>query len=56
MSAYRDFIDWVGGYPFEVASPDEVFHFFKKDGYSLTKIISCSGGQWCNEYVFIKQE
>jgi hypothetical protein len=25
MSAWRDVVDWVGGYPFEVAKPEEFF-------------------------------
>lgn len=27
MSAWRDVVDWVGGYPFEVATPEEIFRF-----------------------------
>ena len=29
MSAWYDAIDWVGGYPFEVAKPEEVFDFLE---------------------------
>ena len=25
MSAWRDVVDWVGGWPFEAAKPEEVF-------------------------------
>ena len=35
MSAYHDVIDWVGGYPFEVAKPEDVFSFFKNKGFAL---------------------
>jgi 2-polyprenyl-6-hydroxyphenyl methylase/3-demethylubiquinone-9 3-methyltransferase len=30
MSAWRDVVDWVGGYPFEVAKPERVFDFYFK--------------------------
>lgn len=55
MSAYRDLIDWVGGYPFEVAAPDEVFLFYKRKNYILENLITVSGGHGCNEYVFKKE-
>ncbi len=54
MSAYHDLIDWVGGYPFEVAKPEDVFHFFKAKGFSLCFLKTCGGGLGCNEYVFQK--
>jgi 2-polyprenyl-3-methyl-5-hydroxy-6-metoxy-1,4-benzoquinol methylase len=54
MSRWHDLIDWVGGYPFEVASPDWVFDFLKQRGFVLTKLRTCGGGLGCNEYVFMK--
>lgn len=50
MSRWHDLVDWVGGYPFEVAAPDVVFDFFRKRGFSLNRLITRSSG--CNEYVF----
>jgi 2-polyprenyl-6-hydroxyphenyl methylase/3-demethylubiquinone-9 3-methyltransferase len=47
-------IDWVGGYPFEVAKPEEVLDFYRKRGFNLTKIKTCGGALGCNEYVFEK--
>lgn len=55
MSLWRDMIDWVGGYPFEVAKPEEVFYLFKKRGYSLVELRTCAGELGCNEYVFEKK-
>lgn len=52
MSAWHDVVDWVGGYPFEVAKPEEVFDFFKKKNFELTHLKTCAGGLGCNEYVF----
>jgi 2-polyprenyl-3-methyl-5-hydroxy-6-metoxy-1,4-benzoquinol methylase len=54
MSAYHDVIDWVGGYPFEVAQPEAIFSFFKKKEFTLTFLKTCAGGVGCNEYVFRK--
>lgn len=54
MSAYHDLIDWVGGYPFEVAKPEVVFNFFKKKGFDLIHLKTCVGGVGCNEFVFRK--
>ncbi|MEI8321052.1 MAG: class I SAM-dependent methyltransferase [Alphaproteobacteria bacterium] len=54
MSAYYDIIDWAGGYPFEVAKPEEVFDFFHERKFNLTFLKTCQGGLGCNEFVFIK--
>jgi 2-polyprenyl-6-hydroxyphenyl methylase/3-demethylubiquinone-9 3-methyltransferase len=54
MNRWRDIIDWVGGYPYEVATPDEIFDFYHKQGFDLTKM-RCGGvGLGCNEFVFKK--
>lgn len=55
MSHYYDLIDWIGGYPFEVAKPEAIFNFFHQRGYKLIKLKTCGGGLGCNEYVFQKK-
>ncbi|MFE7772954.1 class I SAM-dependent methyltransferase [Streptomyces sp. NPDC057445] len=52
MSAKYDLIDWVGGYPFEVAAPEEVFRVGRRHGLELRHLKTCAGGLGCNEYVF----
>lgn len=52
MSAWRDVVDWVGGYPFEVAKPEEVFHFYREEGFRLEQLQTCGGGLGCNQFVF----
>ena len=52
MSYYHDMVDWVGGYPFEVAKPEDVFNFFTQHGFHLIKLKTCGGGLGCNEFVF----
>ncbi|MDR2412082.1 MAG: hypothetical protein LBD66_00535 [Holosporales bacterium] len=54
MSIYRDLVDWVGGYPFEVAKPEVVFSFFQLKGFSLKHLKTCAGGSGCNEFLFQK--
>jgi 2-polyprenyl-3-methyl-5-hydroxy-6-metoxy-1,4-benzoquinol methylase len=56
MSAWHDLIDWVGGYPFEVAKPEVVFAFFNSKGFQLEKLKTCAGGLGCNEFVFVKKQ
>jgi SAM-dependent methyltransferase len=52
MAVKHDLIDWVGGYPFEVAKPEDVFAFLHHRGYELRHLRTCGGGLGCNEYVF----
>ena len=52
MSRRHDLIDWVGGYPFEVAKPEEVFAFMHRLGFELRHLKTAGGGHGCNEYVF----
>lgn len=52
MSAWYDLVDWVGGYPFEVATPEAIFHFYRERGFSLERMKTCGGGWGCNEFVF----
>jgi len=52
MSAWHDLVDWVGGYPFEVAKPEAVIDFFVQRGLPLVRLNSCGGGLGCNEFLF----
>ena len=52
MSLWHDMIDWLGGYPFEVAKPEAVFHFFQTRGFVLEELKTCGGRMGCNEFVF----
>jgi SAM-dependent methyltransferase len=54
MSAWHDVVDWIGGYPFEVAKPEEIFEFYHATGFALEKLKTCAGGLGCNEFVFRK--
>ena len=56
MNPWHDWIDWLGGYPFEVAKPEEVFEFFRDRGFQLTKLVTSQGGWGNNEFVFRSPE
>jgi 2-polyprenyl-6-hydroxyphenyl methylase/3-demethylubiquinone-9 3-methyltransferase len=56
MSRWHDIIDWVGGYPYEVATPEEIFNFFRKRGFTLSKLKCGKVGLGCNEFVFEKDD
>ena len=55
MSVWYDLVDWVGGYPFEVAKPEEIFDFYFRRGFALHRLKTCGRGHGCNEYVFAKR-
>lgn len=52
MTIWHDLIDWLGGYPFEVSTPKEIFDFYKDNGFTLTQLKTVGGKLGCNEYVF----
>ena len=54
-SPWHDMVDWVGGYPFEVAKPEQIFEFFKSHGFSLVRLKTCGGGIGYDEIVFVRQ-
>ncbi len=55
MNRWHDIIDWVGGYPFEVAKPEEMLKFFRDRDFVLTNLKTRLGSLGCNEFVFQKQ-
>lgn len=52
MSLWYDMIDWLGGYPFEVARPEEVFRFMASRGFELREMTTAGATGACNEFVF----
>ena len=52
MSYWRDIVDWIGGLPFEVASPEAIHSFLRPRGYVLDVMKTCAGGLGCNQFVF----
>ena len=54
MAPWRDIIDWLGGYPFQVARPEEIFSFFMERNFFLKKMITVDGRHGCNQFVLRK--
>lgn len=52
MSRVHDWYDWLGGYPFEVAKPEEIFDFYTAKGLHMERMTTCGGGLGCNQFVF----
>jgi hypothetical protein len=50
MAIWTDVVDWVGGYPFEVSRADDVFHFYRKHGFVLTRLV-VDNDLGCNQFV-----
>lgn len=54
MNWYRDIIDWIGGYPYEYASVEEIVNFFSERSIFLKKL-NAVNGLGCNEFLFIRK-
>ena len=53
MSIYHDWIDWLGGNPYEVSKPETIFNLFQTSGFSLEHL-KTTQKLGCNEFVFRK--
>ena len=51
MSRMHDYLDWLGGFPYEVARSEEIVEFYEKMGYVL-RIIKKNYGSGNNQFVF----
>ena len=51
MSVYHDWIDWLGGYPFEVAKPETIILFYHALGFRLLNLRT-TNRLGCNQFVF----
>lgn len=52
MDFWYDVIDWIGGYPYEYATPQEIETFLKTQGYVLRHYVPARVPTGCNEFVF----
>ncbi|MEK6302024.1 MAG: class I SAM-dependent methyltransferase [Acidobacteriota bacterium] len=52
MSVWHDMLDWLGGYPFEVARPEHIAGFYVARGFTLDRVKTCGRRHGCNEFVF----
>jgi len=56
MSRTHDWVDWLGGLPFEVARPDDVVAFGCERGLFLEKLVTVGGGSGNNQFVLRARE
>ena len=54
MSIVHDWFDWLGGFPYEVAKVEDIFHYYKDRGFTLRNIVTATG-LGCNQFVFVKE-
>jgi 2-polyprenyl-6-hydroxyphenyl methylase/3-demethylubiquinone-9 3-methyltransferase len=53
MSIYHDWIDWMGGLPYEFATVERVFDFFRQRGFQL-QALTTTTDSGNNQFVFVK--
>ncbi len=52
MSVWHDWVDWIGGLPFEVATPEAIVMPLRQQGFTLDNLRTVGSGWGCNEFVF----
>ena len=55
MSRWHDWIDWIGGFPYERATVEAIVDNFAADGFRLAKLVDRRSGYGCNEFVFRRE-
>jgi SAM-dependent methyltransferase len=56
MSIVYDWLDWLGGLPYEVAKPDEITQFLVQRSFRLRKMKPPLHKNGNNEFVFLRQD
>lgn len=51
MSRWHDMIDWIGGYPYEFATIDQLTDFYERRGFKTLKTVP-NFGSGCHQVVF----
>lgn len=51
MSPWHDMLDWLGGYPFEVARPEKVVDRPVQRGFKPLQTFSAGRRHGCNEFI-----
>jgi SAM-dependent methyltransferase len=54
MDFYHDVIDWIGGYPYEYASIDEMKSFVEKLGFKMIRVFPAAVPTGNNQFIFKK--
>ena len=56
MSRWHDAVDWIGGYPYEVATAGQLIEFYKAKGFEVMQVKRPDYKLGCNELVFARHE
>ncbi len=56
MNFYFDIYDWIGGYPYEYASIEEIRSFFEKLNFKVLEVRQTKGFTGCNEFIIAKEQ
>jgi len=51
MSRFHDWMDWLGGYPFEVAKAETLLRFYEGRNFTVSKAATVTGNG-CHQFVF----
>lgn len=51
MSRWHDMVDWIGGYPYEFTSAQQLVDFYERDRFKLCKL-KANDGYGCHQLVF----
>jgi 2-polyprenyl-6-hydroxyphenyl methylase/3-demethylubiquinone-9 3-methyltransferase len=54
MTYWYDTLDWLGGFPFEVASPQAIEDFYSQHGLAMVRRRLCGRRHGCNEFVLTR--
>lgn len=54
MDFYYNVIDWIGGYPYEYASKDELVRFVEPLGFQCRRVIGATVPTGCNQFIFFR--
>ena len=54
MSVVRDWFDWLGGYPFEVSTPEGLIFPLQARGFRLVNLVTAKGTVGCIELVMTR--
>ena len=55
MDFWFDVVDWVGGYPYEYATPSQITERLAALGFKLRRFAAASVPTGCHEFVFERQ-
>ena len=56
MSWWHDQVDWIGGYPYETAKPEQILAFYRNRHFQLTWMSTVGGGTGCNQLLFVGEQ